>query len=76
MATVQYESKENAGHRFWTPATAATPSGSTPTGRVFTHGSSAWRVARSRNGVAPNRDEAAAEVSNALDELAHQKSSL
>jgi membrane protein involved in colicin uptake len=36
--------------------------------------SSPWRLAQSARGVAPNRDEAAAAVSDALDELPRQKS--
>jgi hypothetical protein len=76
MATVQYESKENAGHRFWTARYgryAIRIDANRP-------GVYPWLISLEgravRNSVAPNRDEAAAEVSNALDELAHQKSSL
>jgi hypothetical protein len=74
MAMVQYESKENAGRKFWT-------------GRYGRYairidanrpGVYRWLITletRSvRKGVAPNRDEAAAAVSDALDELPHQKS--
>jgi hypothetical protein len=69
MPTVQYESKENAGHRFWTARYGryairidANQPGVYP-----------WLITlegRSvRKGVAPNRDKAAAAVSDALDEL-------
>jgi hypothetical protein len=74
MATVQYESKENAGHKFWTAR----------------HGRYAIRIDANRpgvypwlitlerrsvrKGVAPDRAGAAAEVSDALDELLRQKS--
>jgi hypothetical protein len=74
MAAVQYESKENAGRRFWT-------------GR---YGRYAVRIDANRPGVyrwlitlegrsvgkglAPGRAEAAAAVSDALDELPRQKS--
>jgi hypothetical protein len=74
MARVTYESKDHALHKFW----------------VARHGRCAIRIDANRpgvfkwlislegssvrNGVAPNRDEAAAAVSNALDELPHQKS--
>jgi hypothetical protein len=71
MATVQYESKENAGRKFWT-------------GR---YGRYAIRIDANRPGVyrwiitldhrtvrkgtAPDRDMAAGAVSDALDELSH-----
>jgi hypothetical protein len=74
MARVTYESKDHAGHKFW----------------VARYGRYAIRVDANRpgvfkwlislegssvrNGAAPNRDEAAAAVSDALDELSHQKS--
>jgi hypothetical protein len=50
------------------PTTAALPSALTPTGAASTKGSSAWRAARSRK-CRPDRDEAAAAMSNALHEL-------
>jgi hypothetical protein len=69
MATVQYESKDNAGHKFW----------------VARHGRYAIRIDANRPGVYPwlislegrtvrkgvaaDRDEAAAAVSEMLDEL-------
>jgi hypothetical protein len=69
MARVSYESKENAGHQFW----------------VARYGRYAIRIDASRpgvyrwliilegrsvrRGVAPDRDEAADAVSQALDEL-------
>jgi hypothetical protein len=69
MATVQYKSRENAGHKFW----------------VARHGRYAIRIDANRpgvyrwlisaaggsvrQGVAPDRDEAARAVSEALDEL-------
>jgi hypothetical protein len=69
MARVLYESKENAGHKFW----------------VARHGRYAIRIDANRpgvypwlislegrtvrQGVAPHRDEAADAVSEALNEL-------
>jgi hypothetical protein len=69
MATVQYESKDNAGHKFW----------------VARHGRYAIRIDANRPGVYPwlislegrtvrkgvaaDRDEAATAVSEMLDEL-------
>jgi hypothetical protein len=74
MATVQYESKENAGRKFWTAR----------------YGRYAIRIDANRpgvyrwlitlegrsvhKGIAADRAEAAAAVSDALDELAHQMS--
>jgi hypothetical protein len=71
MARVTYQSKDNAGHRFW----------------VARHGRYAIRIDATRRGVypwlislegrsvrkgvAPDRDQAAAAVSEALDELPH-----
>ena len=71
MAVVQYESKENAGHRFWTARYGGYAI------RIDPHrpGIYRWLITlegrRVRNGVAPDRDEAAAAVSDALDELPH-----
>jgi hypothetical protein len=69
MATVQYESKENAGHRLWTARYgryAIRIDANRP-------GVYPWLITlegRSvRNGVAPERDQAADAVSDALDEL-------
>lgn len=74
MPAVRYEARENAGHKFW----------------VARYGDYAIRIDANRpgvykwlvslkgspvrNGVAPNREEAAAAVSDALDELLRQKS--
>jgi hypothetical protein len=74
MALVQYQSKENAGHRFWTAR----------------YGRYAIRIDANRPGIyrwliileghsvrkgeAPDRDKAADAVSDALDELLRQKS--
>ena len=69
MARVTYQSKDNAGHRFWvarygryTIRIDATRRGVYP-----------WLITlegRSvRKGVAPDRDQAADAVSDALDEL-------
>jgi hypothetical protein len=69
MARVTYESKDNAGHKFWvarygcyTIRIGATRRGVYP-----------WLIpleGRSvRNGVAPDRDQAADAVTDALDEL-------
>jgi hypothetical protein len=74
MAMVEYESKDDGGHRFWTAR----------------YGPYAIRIDANRPGVyrwlitekgrsirkdiAPNREEAAAAVSDALDELPRQKS--
>ena len=38
MAKVQYKSKDDARHKFWTGRYGATPSGSTPANRVSTGG--------------------------------------
>jgi hypothetical protein len=69
MAVVQYESKENAGHRFWT----ARYGGYAIRIDANRPGIYRWLITlegrRVRNGVAPDRDEAAAAVSGALDEL-------
>ena len=69
MAVVQYESKENACHRFWTArygCYAIRIDASRP-------GVYRWLITLEgrtvRNGVAPDRDEAAVAVSDALDEL-------
>jgi hypothetical protein len=69
MAMVQYESTENAGHRFWTARYgryAIRIDANRP-------GIYRWLITLEgrtvRDGVAPDRDEAAAAVSNALDEL-------
>jgi hypothetical protein len=69
MATVQYESKENAGRKFWTARYghyAIRIDANRP-------GVYPWLITLEgrtvRKGVAPNRDEAAAAVSDALDEL-------
>ena len=69
MAVVQYDSKENAGHRFWTACYgryAIRIDANRP-------GIYRWLITLAghtvRNGVAANRDEAAAAVSDALDEL-------
>jgi hypothetical protein len=69
MAVVQYESKENAGHRFWTARYgphAIRIDANRP-------GVYRWLITLEgrtvRKGVAPNRNEAAAAVSDALDEL-------
>jgi hypothetical protein len=69
MAVVQYKSKENAGHRFWTARYgryAIRIDANRP-------GIYRWLIILEgrtvRNGVAPDRDEAADAVSDALDEL-------
>jgi hypothetical protein len=69
MAVVQYESKENAGHRFWTARYgryAIRIDANRP-------GIYRWLITLAgrmvRNGVAANRDGAAAAVSDAFDEL-------
>jgi hypothetical protein len=69
MAKVQYESKENAGRKFWTARYgryAIRIDANQP--GVFK-----WLITLERDtvrkGVAPDRDEAAAAVSDALDEL-------
>jgi hypothetical protein len=76
MATVQYESKENAGRKFWTARSgryAIRIDANRP-------GVYRWLITlegRSvRKGIAPGRDEAAAAVSDALDELTGQRSQL
>jgi hypothetical protein len=74
MAMVQYESKDDGGHKFWTARYgryAIRIDANRP--GVFK-----WLISLEgssvRNGVAPNRDEAAAAVNDALDELLRQKS--
>jgi hypothetical protein len=69
MAVVQYESKENAGHRFWTARYgryAIRIDANRP-------GVYRWLITlegRSiRKGLASDRDQADAAVSDALDEL-------
>jgi hypothetical protein len=66
MAMVQYDSKENAGHKFWTARYAIRIDANRP--GVFK-----WLISLEGNSVrkdvAPNRDKAAAAVSDALDEL-------
>jgi hypothetical protein len=69
MAMVQYNSRENAGHKFWTARYgrhAIRIDANRP--GVFK-----WLISLERNsvrkGVAPNRDKAAAAVRDALDEL-------
>jgi hypothetical protein len=70
MATVQYESKDHAGHRFWTARYgryAIRIDANRP-------GVYPWLITEQgrsvRKGVAPDRGEADAAVSDALDELA------
>jgi hypothetical protein len=69
MATVQYESKENMGRKFWTARYGRYAI------RIDAKGPGVYpwlitlKSSSVRKGVAPNRDEAAAAVSNALDEL-------
>jgi len=74
MATVRYESKENAGRKFWTGrygGYAIRIDANRP-------GVYRWLITLEghavRKGLAPGRAEAAAAVSDALDELADQKS--
>jgi hypothetical protein len=69
MAKLQYESKENAGHKFWTARYgryAIRIDANRP-------GVYPWLITLEsgtvRKGVTPDRDEAAAAVSDALDEL-------
>ena len=74
MATVQYDSKENKGHKFWT-ARYGRYSIRIDANR---RGVYPWLITlegRSvRKGVVPDRDEASAAVSAALDELLRQRS--
>jgi hypothetical protein len=51
------------------PATAATPSESTPPAAASTRGFITLEGRSVHNGVAPDRDQAADAVSDALDEL-------
>jgi hypothetical protein len=69
MAKVQYESKDDGGHRFWTARYGryairidATRRGVYPWLITLEGGSV-------RKGVAPDRDQAADAVSDALDEM-------
>jgi hypothetical protein len=74
MATVQYESKENAGRKFWTGRYGRYAI------RIDANRSGVYRWLitlegrRVRHGIAAGRAEAARAVSDALDELPHQKS--
>jgi hypothetical protein len=69
MARVSYESKDNAGHKFWVACYGRYAVRIDATRR----GVYRWRITlegRSvHNGVAPDRDQAADAVSDALDEL-------
>jgi hypothetical protein len=69
MAMVHYDSKENGGHKFWTARYGRYAIRIDATRR----GVYPWLISlegRSvRKGVAPDRDQAAAAVSEALDEL-------
>jgi hypothetical protein len=74
MAMVRYESKDDAGHKFWTARYgryAIRIDANRP-------GDYKWLIilegSTVRDGIAPNRDEADAAVSDALDELRRQKS--
>ena len=71
MAGVTYESKDNAGHKFWVARYGRCAIRIDATRR----GVYPWLITlegRSvRKGVAPDRDEAADAVSDALDELPH-----
>ena len=71
MARATYESKDNAGHKFWVARYGRYAIRIDATRR----GVYPWLIqleGRSvRNGVAPDRDQAAAAVSEALDELPH-----
>jgi hypothetical protein len=71
MAMVQYESKDNAGHRFWTARYgyyAIRIDANQP-------GLYRWIITLDRRtvrkGTAPDRDMAAGAISDALDELSH-----
>jgi hypothetical protein len=69
MATVQYESKDDAGHKFWT-ARYGRYAIRIDASRAGVYRWLSTEEGRSvRKGVAPDRGEAAAEVSEALDEL-------
>ena len=72
MAKVQYESKDDGGHRFWTARYAIRIDANRP-------GLYRWGITlegRSiRKGTAPGRDQAADAVSQALEELPRQRSS-
>jgi hypothetical protein len=74
MATVQYESKKNAGHKFWTAryglyAIRIDANPARCLSMAYHHGGPL-----SPQGGRPSRDEAAAAVSDALDGLPRQKS--
>jgi hypothetical protein len=68
MARVTYKSRDNAGHKFWVARYGryAIRDANRP-------GIYRWLITlegrRVRKGVAPDRDQAAAAVSDALDEL-------
>ena len=73
MATVQYDPKENKGHKFWT-ARYGRYSIRIDANR---RGVYPWLITLEghsvRKGVAPDRDKADAAVSDALDELLRQR---
>jgi hypothetical protein len=74
VARVQYVGKDDAGHRFWAARYGRCAI------RIDANRPAPYRWIVSlegcavRKAVAPDRDEAAAEVSNASDELTHQNS--
>jgi hypothetical protein len=74
MARVTYESKNNGGHKFWVARYGRY------TIRIDANrpGVYPWLISlkgrSTRNGIAPDRDEAADAVSDALDELPRQQS--
>jgi len=53
MAVVQYDSKENAGHRFWTARYGRYAVRIDANRPAFTGGSSPWRAARSATASLP-----------------------
>jgi hypothetical protein len=71
MARLTYESKDDAGHKFWVAHYGRYVI------RIDAHrpGVYKWRISLEGstigNGVAPDREQADAAVSDALDELPH-----
>jgi hypothetical protein len=61
--------KDDGGHRFWTAATAARPSGSTPIGPASTDGASPCKAARSARAPRPAVMRPIDAVSRVLAEL-------
>jgi len=69
MARVTYESKDHAGHRFWVARYGRYAIRIDATRPGDYHWLISLEGGSARNGVAPDRDQAADAVSDALDEM-------